>query len=94
MVSITLSVPDSVKKKMAQFPEINWSGLVRQAIIKKTEELSWREEMLKKLKHEDDSGFTQWTIDLGRQAKKGRWEGILSTLSPAERAELEKESKK
>ena len=39
MVSITLSVPEEVKKSMETFSEINWSGFVRKSIIEKTEEL-------------------------------------------------------
>lgn len=35
MVSITLSVPDNLKKEMEQFPEMNWSEVARQAIKKK-----------------------------------------------------------
>lgn len=35
MVSITLSVPAEVKQKMDSFPEMNWSGFVRQSITKK-----------------------------------------------------------
>ena len=94
MVSLTLSIPEELKKKMEQFPEINWSGLVRKIIIEKTQELQWRQEMLKKLKQEDESGFTQWTVDMGRKAKKGIWNRILKELSPSERLELEKEAKR
>ena len=94
MVSLTLSIPEELKKKMEQFPEIKWSGLVRKIIIEKTQELQWRQEMLKKLKQEDESGFTQWTVDMGRKAKKGIWNRILKELSPSERLELEKEAKR
>jgi len=32
MVSLTLSVPFELKKKMKKFPEMNWSAVARQAI--------------------------------------------------------------
>ena len=32
MVSITLSVPEDLKKKMDGFPEMNWSAVAREAI--------------------------------------------------------------
>jgi len=32
MVSITLSVPEELKKEMDSFPEINWSAVAREAI--------------------------------------------------------------
>lgn len=82
MVSLTLAIPEELKKKMEQFPEINWSGLVRKVIIEKAQELEWRQNMLKKLKQEDASGFTQWTVEMGRKLNKGiaqrlKKEGLL-----------------
>ena len=35
MVSITLSVPEELKKEMDAFPEMNWSAVARQAIKQK-----------------------------------------------------------
>ena len=32
MVSITLSVPEEIKKEMDMFPEMNWSTVAREAI--------------------------------------------------------------
>ena len=69
MVSITLSVPEEVKHKMDEFSEINWSGFVRKSIIEKTKELSWKEEMLKKLKKDKD--FEDWCVDMGDKVNKG-----------------------
>ena len=82
MVSLTLSIPEELKKRMEQFPEINWSGLVRKIIIEKANELQWRQDMLKKLKEEDASGFTQWTVEMGRRVNKSiaqrlKKEGLL-----------------
>lgn len=71
MVSITLSVPEETRKKMKRFSEINWSQFVRSCIEEKTRQLSWKEEMLKKLKQEDESGFTDWTVELGKEVNKG-----------------------
>jgi len=74
MVSITLSVPAEVKAKMDEFPEMNWSGFVRTSIMKKTEALSWREEMLKKVKEEEP--LTAWIVDLVRKGRKGRFKEL------------------
>lgn len=74
MVSITLAVPQEVKKKMEQFDEINWSGFIRKCILEKTEELSWKEEMLKKLQSEKP--LNEWAVKLSREAKKGRFEAL------------------
>ena len=61
---------------MKQFPELNWSGFVRHCIEVKAKQLAWKQEMLAKLKREDDSGFTDWIINLGREARKGRFEEL------------------
>jgi hypothetical protein len=68
MVSITLSVPEDIKKKMDKYSEINWSGFVRSSIEAKLDKLTWGEEMLKKLESEVE--FDEWAVDLGRKIKK------------------------
>jgi hypothetical protein len=37
MATVTLSIPDDVKKEMDEFPEIKWSEVFRKMIIQKTE---------------------------------------------------------
>jgi len=69
MVSITLSVPPEIKKRMEKFPEINWSGLVRKTIEQKTSELEWKEKMLEKL--EEDREFEEWAVKMGRKVNEG-----------------------
>ena len=86
MVSITLSVPEETRALMKHFTEINWSGFVRASIEQKVKQLSWRQEMLDKLKGEE--AFTEWAVSLGRKAKKGRLGRIASKLSREEREEL------
>ena len=39
MVNVTLTVPADLKKKMDEFPEINWSEVARQAINRRIQEL-------------------------------------------------------
>ena len=80
MVSITLSVPEEVKRKMERFPEMNWSGFVRKTIEGKTAELAWKEEMLQKL--EQDRDFEEWCLEMGRKVNKSiaerlKAEGLL-----------------
>ncbi len=71
MVSVTISISEELKKKMEQFPEINWSGLVRTIIENKVKNMAWKKEMLKNLENEKD--FNDWAVDLvrkGRHIKK------------------------
>lgn len=41
MVSVTLSVPEDLKRKMDEFPEINWSEVARGAIREKVRRLEF-----------------------------------------------------
>ena len=68
MVSVTISLPGEIRKKMSQFPEINWSGLVRRVIEDKVKELSWKEKMRQNLA--DEREFEAWTVEMGRKLKK------------------------
>ncbi|MEK6927841.1 MAG: hypothetical protein AABX11_05405 [Nanoarchaeota archaeon] len=85
MVSITLSIPEDVKKEMEKFQEINWSGFVRTMIIKRARELAWKEEMLKKLDGEKE--LDEWAVKISRESKKERIKelkkrGLLDEISP------------
>ena len=46
MTTMTLAVPEELKRKMDTFPEINWSEVARQAFFKKIEDMNF----LKKFK--------------------------------------------
>ena len=67
---------------MKKFPEMNWSGFVRVCIESKAKQLAWKREMLAKLKQENESGFTDWSIEMGLKVNKGlaerlKKEGLL-----------------
>jgi hypothetical protein len=68
MVSITISVPEDIKKLMKDSPEINWSGLVRKTIMDKAKELSLKKEIFSQLKNEKD--FNDWAVELIRKGRK------------------------
>ena len=76
MVSITVSVPVKVKEIMKQFPEMNWSGLVKTTIENKVRELSWRETMLKKL--DSESKYDELALEIGDKVKEGMWKRYKS----------------
>ena len=70
MVNMTLSVPDKIHVLMKKYPEIKWSEISRQAIVKKLEDL----EFLTELKEIENSE---------KEIKKGNYlsfEEILSEL--------------
>ena len=68
MVSVTISVPEDIRKLMKKFPEINWSGLVRRSIIEKAKELQMKEEILNQLGKE--KRFNDWAVKLVRNGRK------------------------
>ena len=37
MTTLTLAIPDEMKKRMDSFPEMNWSEVARQAFMQKIE---------------------------------------------------------
>ncbi len=47
MASLTLSIPEELREKMREFPEINWSEVARQAILEKAKLLEKMNRMLK-----------------------------------------------
>ena len=67
MVSITLSVPEQIRNTMKEFPEINWSHLVREAIIEKAKMLQLKKEMLSELDKEKD--FNDWAVRVVREGR-------------------------
>lgn len=44
MATITISIPKELKKEMEEFPEMNWTGIIRRAFIDKIKELNRLEE--------------------------------------------------
>jgi hypothetical protein len=48
MSSLTLSVPEEIKKEMERFPEINWSAVAREAIKQKIATLEKMNKLLAK----------------------------------------------
>ena len=62
MVSITLSVPEDLKREMDRFPEMNWSAVAREAIKRRVVMLAKFREFTK------DSTLTEEeALDLGRK---------------------------
>ncbi len=65
MTTLTLAVPDEMKKKMDAFPEMNWSEVARQAFKQKIEDM----EFLRAFK--EKSKFTEAdALRLGKEVTK------------------------
>ncbi|MBU2634242.1 MAG: hypothetical protein KJ674_03270 [Nanoarchaeota archaeon] len=48
MATVTLSIPDDLKKKMDEFPEVKWSEVLREITIRKVKQLKKFEEMVRR----------------------------------------------
>ena len=65
MSSLTLAIPQDLRSKMKQFPEINWSEVARQAIAQKMRALEQMQRLLNR------SELTEAdTIEIGREIKR------------------------
>ena len=64
--------------KMEKFDEVNLFGCIKKFIPKKTEELSWKQQILRKLQQEKQ--LTEWSVKLSREAKKGRLKALKKEL--------------
>jgi len=65
MTTLTLAVPEEMKKRMDSFPEMNWSEVARQAFTQKIEDM----EFLRKFK--EKSKLTESdAMRLGKEVSK------------------------
>ncbi|MBU2099619.1 hypothetical protein KKB11_00110 [Candidatus Micrarchaeota archaeon] len=71
MTSITLSVPQEIRKKMKKYDEVNWSAFVRKCITKKTDELEGMEKLMK-----EEKEINAWAVSLQKESRKGRFKEL------------------
>ncbi len=74
MPNITLSLPEEIKRKMEEFPEINWSALVKKYLEAKISRLIWKEQMLKQLESEKE--FDEEALRIGDKIKENVWKRL------------------
>lgn len=68
MPTITLSMPDDLKKQMDEFGDINWSAVAREAIKGKLSQLVLFKSIVSKSRLTEKDA-----LELGRQIKSGRF---------------------
>ena len=74
MPNITLSLSEELKKKIEEYPEVNWSALIKKYIETRVERLSWKEKMLKELENERE--FENESLRIGDNIKEGAWKRL------------------
>ena len=65
MTTLTLAVPDEMKKKMDSFPEMNWSEVARQAFMQKIEDMEFLRKFKEKSKLTEEDA-----LRLGKEVSK------------------------
>ena len=65
MATLTLAVPDEMKKEMDSFPEMNWSEVARQAFAQRIKDLEFIRKFKQKSTLTDEDA-----ILLGRELNK------------------------
>lgn len=75
MVSITVSVPEDIKKLMKKFPEMNWSGFVKKVIEEKVKKLAEFEELKNRFQVEERE-VSDWSVKLQHASRSGRLEAL------------------
>ena len=73
MTTITLSVPEDIKKQMKQFPQVNWSAIARDALNKELK----RQQRLNQIKQQVSQEDSEWAINMGRKLKSGRAQELM-----------------
>ena len=67
MVSVTVSVSDDIRETMKMHPEVNWSGIVRRAIVERADKLKVKKRIMDKLDSEKD--FDDWAVRVVREGR-------------------------
>ncbi|MEK6928014.1 MAG: hypothetical protein AABX11_06290 [Nanoarchaeota archaeon] len=83
MASITFAVDDELNAEISNFSWINLSEIVRKEII-------WRLLLISQLNSKEEKELMSWSVELGRKAKKGRFQKLLSEISLKNKEKLMK----
>ena len=65
MATLTLAVPDEMKKEMDSFPEMNWSEVARQAFRQKIEDMDFLRKFKERSKLTEEDA-----LRLGKEVSK------------------------
>ncbi len=85
MASITFAVDNELKSEMSKFSWVNWSELIRAVLLERRKQA---EQLLKRFHSKEEQELIKWSVELGREAKKGSFKRLLSKISPKIREEL------
>jgi hypothetical protein len=70
-INLTLSIPVELRKEMEQFPEVNWSALMKRLLQSQVKKLILKEQLLKQLESEKE--FDAEALRIGDEIKEAVW---------------------
>jgi len=82
MAQITIDIPDELKEELESNPE------KFKQIQEFTKRQLLKEFLLKKFHSKEEQDLIKWSVELGREAKKGRFKELLKEVSPEIREKL------
>lgn len=78
MATVTVTVPEEIKKEMDKQEDVNWSAVARKAFQEKLSKVALLEKMDKLL---EKSTLTEKdAVELGRKVNKSMWENHYKHL--------------
>lgn len=83
MAELCVKIPDELKERAEEFNldlNILVNELVKREIVKK--------EIMRRINSDEEKELEEWSVELGRKAKKGSFKRLLSELTPKERDKL------
>ena len=83
MAEITIKIPDELKKK-AEKSNLDLSKL----LVELAKREIMKEQLLKQINSKEEKDITDWSVELGRKAKRDRFKLLLKEVSPKTREEL------
>ncbi|OIO81184.1 hypothetical protein AUJ84_01600 [Candidatus Pacearchaeota archaeon CG1_02_32_132] len=73
---ITFAIDEKTKERLARLNWVNWSEIARRGLLRKLK----IEEIRNKTKTKEEKELIEWSVELGRKAKKGRFEKLSGKL--------------
>lgn len=83
MAEISVKIPNELKKNAERF-NVDLSKLLTE--LAKREII--KEQLLKQIKSKEEQEIIEWSVELGRKAKKESFKRLLSEISPKRKEEL------
>lgn len=73
---ITFAIDEKTKERLSRLNWVNWSEIARRGLLRKLR----IEEIRNQTKTKEEKELVEWSVGLGRKAKKGRFDKLFGKL--------------